>query len=213
MLRTSKARITCIARIARLAKLSGRPAKRAVLGSLGLLLLISNGGCVVAALPQADAVKSGDALPIDGTYLLESNQKRYRFERGRAWILDALVVGLIRQDPGQVVLQDIVQTGPLTYTGTDIGIGGVPWRAEVSEAGLSSVSSTLPFPFLGAFVPIELDDPDWSRRQINAPTILPAPRSSAPTSTSTSTSPPPPPPTTITPPITPPAAQLDRDPR
>jgi hypothetical protein len=129
----------------------------------------------MANLPLASEGESGEALPIDGIWRLDLNQKRYRFEGGQAWILETLIVGPMRMDPGQVVISEIVQTGPRTYTGRDLGLAGATWQAEASEAGIASVSATLPLPSRGAFTPIELDHPEWYRRQVNAAAILPRP--------------------------------------
>lgn len=146
-----------------------------------LALALAVSGCALiprSDLPMQDDVAKTEPLPIDGIWRLEENGKRYRVEGGRIWLMDRLVVGPVFMQPGQVSTIDLEQVGPNEYTGTDIGSGGVPWRATTSASGaILEIATAIPGRY--TFVPVELDDRTWFDAQIAADAIISRPAASA----------------------------------
>jgi len=151
-----------------------RARDRAPAASAGLaLLVLTLLGCsgLRVPLPKVTDVAPGAPLPIDGIYILQENGKRYRMEAGRSWILEPLVIGPVRTDPGQVTARDILQTGPTTYHGDDLGTGGpttITAHADrltmVTRGPLGLVNYTL--------LPVELDAPDWYAAQLESDRLV-----------------------------------------
>ena len=137
------------------------------------LLVAGALGCagVRVPLPTVAEVPAGAPLPIDGIYILQENGKRYRAEAGRIWILDPLVIGPVRTDPGQVTGRDLLQTGPTTYHGSDIGTGG-PTTITAHPDRLTMVTRG-PIGLVNyTMLPVELDDPEWYAAQLESDRIV-----------------------------------------
>lgn len=78
-----------------------------------------------AFLPSRESVPAGAALAIDGDYTVSTIGKTIRLEGGRAYAVDPWLHALtLKVRPGMIVMQDIVQTGPSTYTANDLPLMG-----------------------------------------------------------------------------------------
>lgn len=74
-----------------------------------------------SALPDRYSVTAGEALPIDGVWRLSTNNKRMRFDRGRAFAVDGWNYALLfRVQPDQVTMVDIRQEKPGVFIARDI---------------------------------------------------------------------------------------------
>ena len=140
-------------------------------------------GCagIRAVLPEHTSIEATPPLPLDGEWRLEENDKRYRVEGGRMWLLEQVFIGPIRYDPGQVTGRDIFQTGPREYKGQDLAtMGPVTFTVKEDRVELHVLSP------IGAvdytMYPIELDDPAWYDAQFESEEIL-ARSGPAPTTT------------------------------
>jgi hypothetical protein len=143
-----------------------------VLILLILTLLISVGcGAIRRDLPDSTAVPPTDPLPIDGIWRDKQAATRFRIEAGRIWLLDTLVVGPVRIDPGQVVVTELRQTAPHQFAGNDIGASGT-WTAVAVGEELSVTSWTPLAPVDSTLVAVQLDDREWYDAQLVSEEVL-----------------------------------------
>ena len=119
-----------------------------------VLLMLTACGAVRMNPPLAEFVPKFDPIAIDGLWRIDTNGGVYRIEAGRIWITETLVVGPVRNDPGQVVVESLRPRGLLAYEGRDLSLAGA-WQAVVTEMGLDvHVSSVVPTDL--EMIPIEL---------------------------------------------------------
>jgi len=130
-------------------------------------------GTIRSSVPHKSEIPAGAPLAIDGVWVLEENQKRYRSEGGRWWIMDPLVVGPVRWDPGQVTGVGVKQTGPREFKGRDLGTPGYPdLTITMSESGLVAQVRGALGVIDYHFTAIELDDPAWYQAQLESDSMV-----------------------------------------
>ncbi len=113
-----------------------------------------------SALPDRYAVAAGEALPIDGVWRLSTNGKRMRFDKGRAFAVDGWNFSLvIRVEPEQVTMLDIVREEPGLYAGQDILLGAPAKLTLRGDGNLDVSIATFPFPVNFTMKRVALDDP------------------------------------------------------
>jgi hypothetical protein len=148
--------------------------KRLILGiSVAVSICLVGTGCagIRAALPVYTSIEATPPLPLDGEWRLEENNKRYRVEGGRMWLLEQAFVGPIRYDPGQVTGRDIFQISPTEYKGQDLAtIGPVTFTAKPDRVELHVLSPVGPVDY--TMFPVELDDQAWYDAQLASEVIL-----------------------------------------
>lgn len=139
---------------------------------LALIILLTTGcGAVRRNLPDSTEVSPTDPLSIDGVWRDKAAARRFRIEAGRIWLLDAMVVGPLRIDPGQVVVTEVRQTAPHQFSGKDIGAAGT-WSAVASADELSVTTWTALAPVQSTLVPVQLDDRAWFDEQLASEEVL-----------------------------------------
>lgn len=139
---------------------------------------------IPAFLPTVDQVVATQAMPLDGTWLINSIRKKIRIEAGRAYAVDSwLHLFVLKVEPSMVVIKNIMPTGPGTYSGDDLPLMG-KWTAK-SQADRSlsvSVAGTLG-PVNYKLTPMQLDNPQWYAQEMQAAGLIaPANAPSAPPS-------------------------------
>jgi len=136
---------------------------------LGLVVV----GCAGfrADLPVYTSIEATPPLPLDGEWRLKENDKRYRVEGGRMWLLEQVFIGPIRYDPGQVTGRDIFQISPTEYRGQDLAtVGPVTFTAKQDRVELDVLSPIGPVHY--TMFPIQLDDQPWYDAQLQSDVIL-----------------------------------------
>ncbi len=75
----------------------------------------------VSLLPTVAQVPPGQALPIDGVWMVRENGKRVSIDHGRSIDIDPWVhMVVFKVDPGRVTMRDIHPDGSGGYTGYDL---------------------------------------------------------------------------------------------
>jgi hypothetical protein len=124
---------------------------------------------VPAFLPTVDQVAPTQAMPLDGTWLINTIGKKIRIEAGRAYAVDSWVhLFVLKIDPLMVVIEKITPTGPGEYAGQDLPLMG-PWKAKVgADRSLTvSVAGALG-PASYRLIPVQLDNPQWYQQEMAA---------------------------------------------
>ena len=120
---------------------------------------------VPAFLPTVDQVAASQAMPLDGTWLVNTIRKKIRIEAGRAYAVDGWThLFVLNIQPGMVVIRDVVPSGPGAYAAEDLPLMG-KWTAKVQpDRSLAvTVAGTLG-PASYKLIPVQIDNPQWSRR-------------------------------------------------
>ena len=158
---------------------------------------------IPAFLPMVDSVPATQAMPLDGTWLINTLRKKIRIEAGRAYAVDDwLHLFVLKIDPGMVVIKDITPTGPGAYSGQDLPLAGA-WNAKVqADRSLSVSVAGLLGPANYKLIPVQLDNPQWYAQEMAAAGLNPPQQSYQPSPSSYQPTPPPtyqPPPPTYQP--------------
>lgn len=124
---------------------------------------------IPAFLPMVDSVPATQAMPLDGTWLVNTIRKKIRIEAGRAYAVDDwLHMFVLKVSPGMVVIRDITPTGPGAYSGQDLPLAG-GWSAKVqADRSLSVSVAGLLGPANYKLIPIQLDNPQWYSQEMAA---------------------------------------------
>jgi uncharacterized caspase-like protein len=144
---------------------------------LGLLV----SGCAVlqSELPALEDVEASNATPIDGLWRLQGLGTLFRIETGRLFPMHPYAVGPMRVDTNQVVVQNLLQTGPNEFSGDDL-FWKSKWVAGIEE---SRVLRVVLHTNLGDTVhkldAVDLDDDAWLDAQLASTRIVPRPKPSA----------------------------------
>ena len=87
---------------------------------------------VKAFLPNITEVRPGEVTAIDGLWKISTINKLIRIDRGRAYAIDGWVhLFILKVQPAMVVIQDIVETEPGSFSGYDLPLLGA-WAADVT---------------------------------------------------------------------------------
>lgn len=124
---------------------------------------------IPAFLPTADSVPATQAMPLDGTWIVNTIQKKIRIEAGRAYAVDGwLHLFVLDIQPGMVVIKDIAPTAPGEYTGQDLPLVG-NWTAKVQADRSIAVSiAGILGPASYRLIPVQLDNPQWYNQEMQA---------------------------------------------
>lgn len=105
-------------------------------------LLIVVGACapMPSQLPTSSDVQQSDALPIDGMWIISSNDKRLRLSNGRAVAVEGwLHLGMVEIKPDEVVIQNLRQSSSQRYDGYDLVLQG-RWQGDLQPDGSVAVT-------------------------------------------------------------------------
>lgn len=95
---------------------------------------------IPAFLPDKYSVARGEALPIDGLWLVSSIRKKIRIEQGRAYAVDPwLHLFVLKVQPDMVVMQNFRRTDAGSYAADDLPLMG-PALLTVNAKGNLDVS-------------------------------------------------------------------------
>lgn len=98
-----------------------------------------------AFLPYATQVPETEALEIDGDWKISTLGKTIRIEKGRAYALDPWTHALtLKIRPNMVVIKDIRQTGPTTFTGEDLPLLGTSTMTQLPDGRISVSVASIP---------------------------------------------------------------------
>lgn len=124
---------------------------------------------IPAFLPTVDTVPASRAMPLDGTWLINTIRKKIRIEAGRAYAVDDwLHLFVLKIEPGMVVIKDVTPTGPGAYSGQDLPLAGA-WTAKAqSDRSLSVSVAGLLGPANYKLIPVQLDNPQWYAQEMVA---------------------------------------------
>jgi hypothetical protein len=90
---------------------------------------------IPAFLPDKYSVARGEALPIDGLWMVSSIRKKIRIEQGRAYAVDPwLHLFVLKVQPDMVVLQNFRRTDSGKYAADDLPLMG-PAEMTVNAKG------------------------------------------------------------------------------
>jgi hypothetical protein len=90
---------------------------------------------IPAFLPDRYSVARGEALPIDGLWMVSSIRKKIRIEQGRAYAVDPwLHLFVLKVQPDMVVLQNFRRTDSGKYAADDLPLMG-PAEMTVNAKG------------------------------------------------------------------------------
>jgi len=147
---------------------------------------------IPAFLPMVDSVPATQAMPLDGTWLINTLRKKIRIEAGRAYAVDDwLHLFVLKIEPGMVVIKDITPTGPGAYSGQDLPLAGA-WNAKVqADRSLSVSVAGLLGPANYKLIPVQLDNPQWYAQEMAAAGLNPPQQSYQPPPSSYQPAPPP----------------------
>lgn len=157
-------------------------ARRVARAGCVLSLLIATGASAQAAglpeapavLPVLAAVPPTQAMPLDGTWIIDTIQKKIRIEAGRAYAVDSwLHLFVLRVQPGMVVIRNITPTAAGRYAGEDLPLVG-PWTATVQADRTIQVSVAGALGPVGySLTPVHLDNPTWYASEMAAAGLAP----------------------------------------
>lgn len=100
---------------------------------------VQPGQQIPAFLPMADSVPRSQPLDIDGTWRVNTIDKRIRIEGGRAYAVDGwLHLFTLQVQPDMVVIRNIQEDGAGGYTGEDLPLMG-KWQAKPAADGALDV--------------------------------------------------------------------------
>ncbi len=119
------------------------------------------------ALPHVSAVAPTQPTAMDGIYKLAANGVPYKLEAGRLYAMaEYKHLFVFPVEAYDVVVKDIVQTGPGQLSGNDLALLG-PWTATMTQGGgiTISVQGALG-PFTSTMTPVQLDNPDWFAQEM-----------------------------------------------
>ena len=113
-------------------------------------------------LPHVSQVPAGAPTAMDGLWKLTINGIPYKIEAGRLFAMAAYKhLMVFPVEAHDVVVRDIVQTGPGQLSGQDLALLG-PWSARLQADGTIAISVQGAMgPFEGTLVPIQASDPAW----------------------------------------------------
>lgn len=96
---------------------------------IALVMTGCAGQPVNALLPMEQQVAASNSTEIDGVWKVSSIDKRIRIDRGRAYAVDSwLHLGILKVQPGMVVIKDIQADGYDGFAGYDLPLMG-NWQA------------------------------------------------------------------------------------
>lgn len=129
---------------------------------------------IPAFLPTVDQVTASQAMPLDGTWLINTIRKKIRIEAGRAYAVDGWThMFVLNIQPGMVVIKNIVPTGPGAYEAEDLPLLG-KWTAKVqSDRSLAISVATALMPVTYRLIPIQIDNPQWYAQEMQAAGLTP----------------------------------------
>ncbi len=151
--------------------------------SAGVLSPLSAQTQIPAFLPTVGEVSPGQPMPLDGTWLINTINKKIRIEAGRAYAVDGwLHLFVLKIEPGMVVIRDITPTAPGEYSGEDLPLMG-KWNAKVvADRSLSVTVAGAMGPISYKLVPIQLDNREWYSKEMVVAGLItePPPQTSPP---------------------------------
>jgi len=119
---------------------------------------------ITAMLPYADAMMEGDALPFDGRWRIQENNRVYRIEAGRVISdMDYVDLFVFKVAKDMIVAADFVPGDGNAYHGMDLG-WKIPWDITPGpNNGLRIVIHAVTGPLTLNARPIEFADEDAFR--------------------------------------------------
>ncbi|MGH0037876.1 MAG: caspase family protein [Myxococcota bacterium] len=146
-----------------------------------LALAAVGAACAVPLnLPLASQVPPAEPLAIDGLWRLEENQVLFRVDRGRIVATQGYTAVVLGVKADQVVVRDLRQTGPRTFSGFDLTANGA-WEGVVGDdRGLDITLHGALGPVKLRMVPVQLDSEPWLARQLAAQSVVARAPSSVP---------------------------------
>lgn len=98
-----------------------------------------------AFLPYSTQVPETEPLAIDGDWKISTLGKTIRIEKGRAYALDPWTHALtLKIRPNMVIIRDIRQTGPNTFTGQDLPLLGASTMTQLPDGRISVSVASIP---------------------------------------------------------------------
>ena len=126
---------------------------------------------IPAFLPDKYSVTPGEALPIDGVWMISTIRKKIRIEQGRAYALDPwLHLFVLKVQPDMVVMQNFRRTDAGRYAADDLPLMG-PAEMTLNGKGNLDVSvQGMMGPIRYALVRLEPQYPDALSAEIRSAT-------------------------------------------
>lgn len=164
---------------------------------------------IPAFLPDRYSVARGEALPIDGVWMISSIRKKIRIEQGRAYAVDPwLHLFVLKVQPDMVVMQNFRRTDAGRYAADDLPLMGPAELTVNAKGNLDVTVQGMMGPVRYALVRLEPQYPDALTAEVQAATGAQlAIRTPAPAPSPVSAAPLPGMPQTGAPPAAPPSYQ------
>ncbi|MGV7221932.1 MAG: hypothetical protein ACQ9MH_10425 [Nitrospinales bacterium] len=115
-------------------------------------------------------------MSIDGTWTINTINKRIRIDKGRAYAIDGWVhLFTLKIEPGMVVIKNIAQSAPGIYVGDDLPLMG-KWQARFeADKSLSIKVAGSMGPINYKLIPVQVDSPDWIYKEMIVAGLRPDP--------------------------------------
>lgn len=122
-----------------------------------------------SALPHVSSIPPGQPTALDGIWKLAANNIPYKIEAGRMYTMaDYMHLFIFPVETYDVVVKDIVQTGPGQLSGNDLALLG-PWTAQLQGNGTIKVSVQGALgPFESRLTPVQVANPEWLAQEVAA---------------------------------------------
>jgi hypothetical protein len=142
----------------------------ALLVLVGVLITVGCGS-TPTTFPAPEQVAAGDALPIDGSWQLESNGVVFQIDAGRVWATEPYKVLLSLVQPNQVLVRDLRQVTSQRFVGYDMFLKA-EWRAHLRDDGSLAVTIATAVPISLVYNAVEIADPAWLEAQLRSVEIV-----------------------------------------
>lgn len=119
------------------------------------------------ALPHISQVPPTQPTAMDGLWKLTANNIPYKIEAGRLIAMaEYMHLFVFPVDAHDVVVKDIVQTGPGQLSGQDLALIG-PWTGRLQQDGTIAIQVQGAMgPFSSTLTPIQLSSPEWFAQEM-----------------------------------------------
>ncbi|MGA0033816.1 MAG: hypothetical protein ACO3HA_10855 [Burkholderiales bacterium] len=129
-----------------------------------------------ANLPMVEQVPAAAPQAVDGTWIINTIQKKIRIEGGRAWALEPWVHAMLWAiQPDMVVIRNLAQVSPGTYTGDDLPLAGKLTAKLQSDRTIAVTVPTILGVLSYKLLPVELDNAAAYDEEIRVIAAAPAP--------------------------------------